>query len=167
MQITRNRIRTQKMQEENTSYCRCCRLNVLNSYPVICSWTEIIRDVTNNPGPLTIDLTNDDAPLSIWLDVKQYSKRDFTKADLIITIQRMEYISSRSLDIYVCTRELSECANIDPIGVKAGSHSLPATLLACHIDALQCTEKTNPRLSCLYAEWLPCPITDNISDSYM
>lgn len=112
------------------NYYRGWGHEMLKQYPIICSWTIIIQDIDNKPVALTFDLTNDDAPLTVGLDVQQYLQRDFTKRDAYITILRPQDVSSRSLLIHTQDEGLKKRAHIDLIGLKQESSSLAATSFA-------------------------------------
>lgn len=101
----------------------------LDAQHVICSWTVIVQDLNNNPVSLTFDLTNDDAPITIGLDVQQFSKRDFCIPEPFLTIHHPQDSNPKSLPIYVKGRNsLTKRAYLDLIGLTPTSGALTATV---------------------------------------
>lgn len=98
--------------------------NAKPSYLFICSWTTITQNMVNKAVALTFDLADDDAQLSIGLDVQQYSKRDFTAQKPVIMFLRNQETSMISLPIYTQGHGLNNWTYVYIIRLRPGSKSL-------------------------------------------
>lgn len=76
---------------------------MLNPSPVILSRTVTVQDLFNKPIDLTLDLTDDDAPLITGFAIQRYSTRDFVSVHPYIKIVGTQDSTQRSLPAYIST----------------------------------------------------------------
>lgn len=63
-------------EKPRDKYERGWGVDCLGAKEIMCSWTLSIQDINNNVTHLTFDLTDDDSPLTIGMDVKLYYVTD-------------------------------------------------------------------------------------------
>lgn len=87
----------------------------------------MMEDLLENNVTRTFDLTTDYAPLTLGLDVPQFSKRDFVSPEATTTFQRPSDNSPGSGRMYACNEFLSRKAHFNIIGLVPGSLMLTST----------------------------------------
>lgn len=73
----------------------------LSPQTVVCSWTMAFQDMNGKPTELNFDLFNDDAPLSIGMDVQRFCKTNFIDEPPILTIRRPIDTEPRTVQLYL------------------------------------------------------------------
>lgn len=87
----------------------------------------MLQDVDNRTMAFTFDLTTDDAPLTVGLDIQQFSSRDFAAASPTITFNLPHATMPRTFPIYITGDNLTRRAHLDLIGLRPATSSLYTT----------------------------------------
>lgn len=109
-------------ERSKSQYRRGWGNEALNSRPIMCAWTLTVQDLNGRPTDLIFDLTDDQAPLIMGLDLQQFSKRSFIDYRPTMEIKRPNDSSPRSPPIYVRNEDpLNLRAYVDIIGLMPSS----------------------------------------------
>lgn len=117
-----------RAERPRRQYNRGWGVKGLDAHPVICAWTLTIQDVNGRPTNLFFDLTDDESPLTIGLDVQQYSQRSYVKPNSSITFMRPNDRHPRTLPVYIRGDDpLRLRAHVDIVGLMPTSLSFLVT----------------------------------------
>lgn len=91
---------------------------------IICSWTLHVQDLSNHQAVLKFDQTDDSSPLTVGLDIQQYSKRNFVSAKSTLTLIRPQKRSPQIMFLYISGEHLLKIwGRLDITGVRPAKKS--------------------------------------------
>lgn len=74
-----------------------------DSSDIVAAWTLYIQDINGHPTALTFDVTNDDSPVFIYMDIKRYTITDNMSSPPNIIIKRPSDVDRRVMETYMTT----------------------------------------------------------------
>lgn len=108
------------LDKPKASYRRGWGPNGSDASEVIAAWTLYLQDMNNNPVSIPFDVTNDDSPIVVGMDVKQCTTTNNLCTPPTMTIRRPTDRSPRLLETYM--------TNDDPLRARLRLLVAPARL---------------------------------------
>lgn len=91
--------------------------HMLDARAIVCSWTITVQDLTETLVSIPFDLTIGDAPLTVDLDLQQYSHQSFNSPHPTITFSQSGDKVSKLLPVYSQGGRLTKRARKDFIAI--------------------------------------------------
>lgn len=83
------------------SYSRGWGNKALDAKPTLCSWTLSLLDINEEPTDIVFDLFDDNSPLAVGLDDKNFSETDLLSKPPVLTLALPPDDGIRVLPIYI------------------------------------------------------------------